>query len=156
MVIIIEGVDRVGKTTLALKLKEKLNCEIYHDKAKKNHDVFNSEEVDSKFRNHIRNIKSSKESIIYDRFHLSELVYDSMRGQKFNLYNKVDRELNYEQAILILVISEDINESSRQHGSFLGQHELAFVKSFFESKIQRKILIQYNRFDEMIERCFGE
>lgn len=156
MVIIIEGVDRVGKSTLASKLSTKLNCPIFHDRDLKDYSKFDSGATDYKFRDRMRHIKTCKKDyIIYDRFHLTELVYDSLRGQEFASYNKVDKELNRQRVMLILVVSEDIAESSRQHGSSLEVHEKEFIKAFNKSKIDCKFKVKYKDFDSMIKRVFG-
>ena len=154
-IVIVEGVDRVGKSTLCSKLADKLKIGIYHDTEKLFYNETN-EGIDLKFEALMNYIKYHKGNILFDRFHLTELVYDSLRGQSFNSYKDIDEQLSKMDTTLILVLSEDIDESSRQHGKDLCKHQNAFINEFMKSKIKNKLFVNYKHFDKFMEDNFNE
>lgn len=159
MVIIIEGIDRVGKTTLANKISEELNVPIY----KQDRIGGNKLLVDNGESNTIKNYRTCNicenymraktlvdfwnwpgftQNIIMDRFHWTEAVYSLIdRGSreqydamKLIEKNMLQRPDNY---IIIYVMPTDIKWSSRQHGKDLTKHNEEFVKLYNESKLNK-------------------
>jgi negative regulator of sigma E activity len=141
MIIIVEGIDRVGKTTLVNKITENCNVKSFVDSYKKfsffdyeskkllefdgsrNNVVANTEKMNSlvnifeQFENEIGNI-------LLDRFHLSEFVYGFVDRKYYSLeaFYSLDERLAKLGAIIIYVEPKDVEWSSHQHGSDLKNH----------------------------------
>lgn len=149
MVIILEGIDRVGKTTLAKRLEKELD----------NSFIFKAERVEDKyctlkennaisygycmgqvqlFNNTFAN--SRNEHIIIDRFHWTEYVYTKIQRDRdldtFYL-NSIEREMAKcrEGYLIIFMMPIDVKQCSRMHGSNLIQHEKLFEEVFNNSKL---------------------
>lgn len=148
MIIIVEGIDRVGKTTLCEKLSKELGFSIFKDKWRG--PTNDQLAIKEKF-NTLLNVIATYDNIIIDRFHLTELVYNSFRGDDFEDYSVIDKLLSQRPTLLILVQSEDIEESSRQHGRDLFGHELMFRALFLGTNIESKKKLTYKQFDSYVE-----
>mgnify|MGYP002869187418 CR=1 FL=1 len=105
MVIIIEGIDRVGKSTLAEKLSEQFNIPIFKQTrlGGNNEDGNNSDEYT--ILNYGRalglvdfwNSESFNDNIIVDRFHWTEAVYslcDRNNLEPMKYMGFVEHEMN--------------------------------------------------------------
>lgn len=157
MIIIVEGVDRVGKTTLCNKLHEELGFEIFHDEYKPKYispdyipytPVVN-EIVNMKFNILLQFIKKF-DNIIIDRCHLTEYAYDYQRGVIYHGFSEIDEQLSKLDTYLVMVASEDIKKSSEEHGCDLRVTEMIFKSLFYSSKIKEKFVVKYSKFDEII------
>ena len=125
MIIIVEGVDRVGKTTLCNALSNTLNIPIYkHSQRFMNYsDMDNINETDKML--HLLDLCSLVNAdVIFDRFHFSDYAYGIIERH----YNEEDATRNLlmldsvlarMNAIMILMKPTDINSSSVQHGKDL-------------------------------------
>lgn len=150
MVIIIEGIDRVGKTTLANKLKDEINALNFKadrievpllklDEANALNFGYCMGQVQLFNQTYA---KSKTDNIIIDRFHWTEYVYTKIhRDKQVSKYylNKIDAEILKEPNgyLLIHVLPTDIKWSSRQHGSNLKEHELLFEELYNESNLNK-------------------
>lgn len=169
MIYIIEGIDRVGKSTLALQLQKRTGAAIYHDKHKPMYITMNSDDdyigiveecmvndtIGTKFATIINFLKlfdNAKQDLIIDRLHLTERVYNNHRGLKFNNYDLIDYAISQLNTLLILVLPMDINESSRQHGSDLTMHNRNFIKLYNDSVIKNKDITLYAEFDKLVDK----
>jgi len=139
MVVIIEGIDRVGKTTLANMISEKYYIPIFkQERIKKSRYV-----TLNNFENYVRakslvefwNSDSFTQDIIVDRFHWTEAVYSYVdRGTnvpaEFMVYAdySVQRLMSKERDkyLIIYVKPTDIEWSSQQHGKDLHRHNDMF------------------------------
>lgn len=106
MVIIIEGLDRTGKTTLANELSKRFNIPIYKKDREKCGDSFVDDELinlgDSIATVKLFNSELFKgRHVILDRFHWSEYVF-----------NMVDRRAHLQERYLELVCEEMNNNPS--------------------------------------------
>lgn len=106
MVIIIEGLDRTGKTTLANELSKRFNIPIYKKDREKCGDSFVDDELinlgDSIATVKLFNSELFKgRHVILDRFHWSEYVF-----------NMVDRRAHLQEKYLDLVCEEMNNNPS--------------------------------------------
>jgi thymidylate kinase len=156
MVIIIEGIDRVGKTTLATMLQDELT---------KSNPLsalnFKAERVEIPLLKldeaNILNFgccmgqvqlfnqayaKRKDNHIIIDRFHWTEYVYTKInRDKQLSKYylNKIDAEILKEKDgyLIIHVMPTDMKWSSKQHGSNLKEHELLFEELYNESNLNK-------------------
>ncbi len=147
MVIILEGIDRVGKTTLVNKLSEELNAE-----------KFKAERIDASYNKGESNIfnygycmgqvqlfnktyaDSKDRHIIIDRFHWTEYVYTKVQRDKriTNCYMKnIESEMlkNRKGYLVILMMPVDINVCSRAHGSDLKKHQELFEMAYKDSNL---------------------
>ena len=155
--IIVEGIDRVGKSTLCSIISEELKIPCFHDK-------FKPKYLYGHYSNEVANdfIKLKMEmlvqtlqlagNIVIDRFHLTELVYNYFRNiiclEIVNYYDKLLAEMD---AVLILVQPENIKLASKNHGSDLQKHHDLFNFVFVNSLIKRKFITSYSRLDEAVK-----
>lgn len=145
MIIIVEGIDRVGKTTLVNKLVEACNIKSFFDSylkftyfdwesnkriminGERNNVVVNTEKINSLI-NFFEQFSDKIGNVLLDRFHISEFVYgfsdrDYTSYEVFNTFDKRLAELN---ALIIYVKPKDLEWSSKQHGSNLECHNRTF------------------------------
>ena len=150
MIIIVEGIDRVGKTTLANKIKKEINIPYFKSMATKSQiDRINNEDETMKSINTVRLCNLLNAYVVIDRFHLSdygniERGYDKKISEE-NFF-KIEKYLKEQKAIIILVKPVDINKSSQEHGKNLIEYENLF-EEIYEKSINEKIYCDYNSFD---------
>lgn len=148
MVIILEGIDRVGKTTLANKIKEVFNGEIF--KAQRVEIPYASLDENNAlsygycmgqvqlFNQTYANDK--ERHIIIDRFHWTEYVYTKLQ-RDITLddwyYKNIEREMlrNKKGYFIIQMMPIDINVCSRMHGSDLSRHQKLFNEVYKDSEL---------------------
>ncbi len=159
MVIILEGIDRVGKTTLANMLSERFNIPIYKQERIGGNEI----QLNITCRNNGRLMKSSNllmnytractlvefwnwsgynDNIIMDRFHWTEAVYslvDRKSPEVMTMMKNVECEMlkQKDKYLIIQVMPVDIKWSNRQHGSDLSRHQKEFDKLYEESKMNK-------------------
>lgn len=158
MIVIIDSIDRVGKTTLANKLAEAINGKIYkHSEGFKTYGKMTDDGETSTMLAMIDLYKLYPENIvIFDRFHLSNTVYGRIhRGYDFieSLINfmTIDNALaELDDVYLVKVNPTDIKRSSAEHGSNLIEHQKMFDGLFEISKIKNKYECNYLTMDEVI------
>jgi thymidylate kinase len=154
--IIIEGTDCVGKTSLINQLKEYFN-EYYlkhftnppnnmtmqeqHEYNKKKY----YDEIDNPFKKMIK---------IYDRFHLGEMVYAPMyRGYEPDYIEDLEEKLNYKGAMLVLLVANVDDIKKRFDGNFIreehiGEVQQRFIQAYKDSKIQNKMILNTSHIDQ--------
>lgn len=157
MIIIIEGIDRVGKTTLANKLSEQFNIPIYKQERLGGNEVQLNQirsgknlAINNMLVNYTRaktlvdfwNWTGYNENIIMDRFHWTEAVYGLVdRGsvEPMNLMKEIENDMlkRKDKYFIIHVMPVDIKWSNRQHGSDLSRHQKEFDKLYHESKLNK-------------------
>ena len=154
-VIIIEGIDRVGKTTLANLIKRKFDAKVFKDKMLVAEDMKDRTIITEKIVTTVNMLKlwPADKMLVIDRFHLSEVVYGILdREYVNNDMKKIDGILSEIKGIqLILVEPTDIEWSSNQHGSDLENHKKLFDLVYEESKIKDKIKCNYKDFDYVLK-----
>lgn len=95
--IIVEGTDRVGKTTLCKKLLERLPTHIYSHSTKPPKD----------FDYYWGYIDRISPNVVQDRFHMGEVVYSRVRGVRSELgseeYRLVDAALRQVGAFTVVI-----------------------------------------------------
>jgi len=156
MIIIVEGIDRVGKTTLCKKLSEELGIPIHKYKGLIEYNKMNNTEETDKILSNLRILNETKSNIIFDRLYMTDYVYGNIernynpRESAKNL-SLIENEIkNINDVILIYVVPTDINESSKQHGKDLKKYDELFYNLFKESKIENKFRCNYNTMNEAI------
>ena len=153
MRIIVEGIDRVGKSTLCSMLQKELSIPVYKDRSEVKE--FCNDDLNTKFTDILTLIETMPSGVIFDRMHMTEFVYDFLRGDLFFGYPLVDNDLAKLNCTLILVLSTDIEESSRQHGSDLSKHENLFLDLYKKSAIKDKIIVTYSGFENLVNVLKG-
>ena len=126
MIIIVEGIDRVGKTTLCERIAKETGYPIAH-RASGLYDNANDEMNWDKIASHVQLMSQGViPNAVMDRFHLSQFAYSvSERGanaaEAYEKMQKIEKMLRgMEQSVrLIYVVPDSIRESSRKHGSDL-------------------------------------
>lgn len=122
MIVVIEGIDRVGKTTLAKKLVKAgfiyLKDEfMLQSKFFENFDDYSLGKCDS-FVALAKKLHEEGKNVVIDRLHITELVYGKVKRGKSNQAGcfALDMELANLGAILCLVEPEDIALSNKLAG----------------------------------------
>lgn len=155
MLIIIEGIDRVGKTTLCNKLKEELGFPIF----KEAHDEVLAVRSDEMIMNYgsmktlINLEKVIKFNAILDRFDWSERIYGQLSKGYDNIYFdkliKHSLEEIKDDIVYVYVEPTNLTKSSREHGSSLKKHKEAFDKAYEECKF-KKAKCNYNSINNVV------
>ena len=157
MIIIIEGIDRVGKTTLANKLSERFGIPIYKQERIGGNEINLSPIRSGKtlaatnmYVNYIRakslvefwNWSGFNQHIIMDRFHWTEAVYSYIERNSVEQMHNMEHIENdmlkqKDKYLIIQVMPVDMNWCNRQHGSDLSQHQKEFDRLYAESKMNK-------------------
>lgn len=159
MLIIVEGISRVGKTTLCNKLKDTFNIPIYkHNTSLIDYNKMVDDNEVEKMLCMLDVYKTIQSNIIFDRFHFSNAVY----GVLLRNYNKTTafenvfkiesyiKKLNI-NSILIKVSPNNIEESSKQYGKDLKCYE-DLMSQLYENSILDKYNCDYNTKEEIIDK----
>lgn len=155
MIAIVEGIDRVGKSTLCEKLM-KAGFICLKD--------FENIKVDSIFRpiyllaktdttiSYLYMLDRQDINVVVDRLHLSEYVYGSIeRTTSKDTIMEFDRMLAKMNTALILVKPIDVKWSSEKAEKDLSQYDILFNKVFAESKIKNKFETNFKMLDSTCE-----
>lgn len=158
-IIIVEGISRVGKTTLCNKINKLYNIPIYkHNKNIIQYSDMNDRNEVEKMMVMLDVYRTIPSNIIFDRFHFSNTVYGILlRNYDINesinnikIIEKYIKSIN-SRCILIKVSPTDIKESSRQYGKDLTQFENWFQK-LYNISILEKYECDYNSQDKLIDK----
>jgi hypothetical protein len=153
MIFIVEGIDRVGKTTLCEKLKEKFRVNIYKSDCRYN--GYNDKKINTERISEAVNFieQGFIKDIIFDRFHATEHIYGIVDREYSNaeMYDIDIRLGNISDVIYIWVKSSDIERSSNEHGKDLSEHERLFEAFYHLTNIKQKYCIDYNHLDAFVK-----
>lgn len=162
MLIIVEGIDRVGKTTLCNLLNKKLGFRVFKD-------VWTADEYDSevsdttsyaigKFESTLTCFKlflDDNEGLVCDRLHFTEYVYGALDRHGLS----EDYILNYDMLIehlfhplLIWVKSENMEQSCHEAEKDLRAHEALFGQMYDSTFIKNKIITSYSNLCEVVQK----
>ena len=155
MIVIVEGIDRVGKTTLCNMLVDegfKYFKDVYFDGVPITRKI-----ASEKLRTTLEFLKLFKdENIVVDRLHITEFAYGALeRNYTSSEVEFIDKELALLDAVLILVNpinAEDLDRASRVHGKDLTIHNSIFNTFYKVSSIKRKHICDFNSLDFIVER----
>lgn len=156
MIIIVEGIDRVGKTTICEKIIEEFSNRGKHiirfRDDTRYHGGHESMDINTEKINTLQSMieEGIVDNVILDRYHLTEFVYGSCDRGYLNIdMLDIDRRLrNYELVsgtVIVLIVVEpiDVIESSKEHGSDLSVHAALFEKMYNLSQVRHRYLIDY-------------
>lgn len=162
MLIIVEGIDRVGKTTLCKMISDEFGMPIFKEDKRQN---YNTEllmrENFGSMQSAINMARCTNSNVVFDRFHLTECVYGCIERRydfdsAFNIFCTIDDLLmKNKDTKLILVRPTNIELSSQMHGKYLGKHALAFDSLFECSKIQNKYACNFFSLQDAIKFIRG-
>lgn len=160
MIIIIEGIDRIGKTTLANKLSLELNIPIFKKDRICGNNAVDEKTTDYNYGNaaglvDMWNWKGFKQDIIVDRFHWTESVYGQVdRNLSISKYymGLIEERmlLRKNKYLMIYMRPTSIERSSEEHGKDLSEH----LKRFDElaTNTQLSLIVgDYNQIDEIVK-----
>lgn len=133
MIILVDGIDRTGKTTLVEKLSMEFNYPVFKDDTRYslNHDnmALNSEKLNTLINAIERGLVKDA---IFDRFHWTELIYGKVDRGYVNrdIYDMERRLENYGiktgNIVQVIMYPDDIDRSNKEHGSELNEHMFLF------------------------------
>ena len=158
-IIVVEGIDRVGKTTLVNRVASWFENDPYikfnvfkHNESYFSYDKMDSANETDKMLQLIEMIELCNGNIIFDRFHLSEFAYGVCnRGYSFKeAYlnrNLVDDMLCRVGAVLVYVKPTSVTWSSSMHGGDLAMHD-ALMQASFEDSDMKKISTDFNEIQD--------
>lgn len=161
MIIIVEGIDRVGKTTLCNMLQKHTNFPIYkHNSYRFDYSKMDNLNETDKMLQLLDLYSILNGNVIFDRFHWSDCVYGIIdRGYNFNIAfdneAKIDKKLRELDAIIIYVLPTDIEASSLEHGKDLAEHKIMMDTCFVLSKI-KKYKCTYLSLEETVKEVIYE
>lgn len=181
MIIIVEGIDRVGKTTLVNKIADSCQIKPFVDsylqfsflqlEKDDNHKISsigfkhvysnrediiaNTEKINSLI-NFFEQYSDKIDNILLDRFHLSEYVYGGVDRNYLSteVFNLFDERLAKLGAIIIYVEPTDLEWSSKQHGCNLKEHLDFFEYALGKSKCEI-IRCNFNTLDDVVLEIKG-
>jgi thymidylate kinase len=156
MIIIVEGIDRVGKTTLCNMLNEEFDIPIHKYKGLIKYNKMDNTEETDKTLGLVQLLKETNSDIIFDRTFFSDYVYGLFERNydvdvaiyNFKLIDKVLSEMD--DVFLIYVIPVDVQKSSNEHGKDLYEYNEEFYYLFKHSEIKNKYRVTYNTLSEAI------
>ena len=159
MIIIVEGIDRVGKTTLVNKLHEMTGFPVYKNNTEFKLENMDNENETDKMIKMLQICEFSRANIIFDRFHWTDAVYGTVhRGYDFDRarenVKRIDEILSRMEAIVILVEPTDVFASSKEHGESLLVHDGLFKGLFHDCMIHDKCMCDYHSIESTAKWAF--
>lgn len=143
MIIIVEGIDRIGKSTLCKKLSDKLGFPIYKEIGVEK----KSREGNTRSQMSLLSLsQSTKCNVIFDRLFASEFVYGMLERnyvvieaiKDFN--DALDALTKISDVIYVGMYPTDIKKSSKEHGKDLSEYDRLFTMTnrFVKEKLSKK------------------
>lgn len=138
MVIIVEGIDRVGKTTLVNMLHEVTGFPVYKNNTSFKLENMDNENETDKMIKMLQICQLTNANIIFDRFHWTDMVYGVIQRRydyDIAMKNKtlIEDMLIKMGAMIILVKPTDVMRSSEEHGESLLYHNDLFGTLYDQS-----------------------
>lgn len=156
--IIVEGIDRVGKTTLCKAIKDifsNTNVAVCHDGFFSNYNMTTQVAIEKTLTtiNILESLEDVNGIFVLDRFYFSEIVYSKIErdNNSKSYFTILDKKVAQFDPILILMRSEDIRTSSNEHGKDLSkhEHEFLYLKNSWTS-IKDKYCLSYKGINDFV------
>ena len=153
-IIVVEGIDRVGKTTIANKIQVETELDPFmkfttykHDESFVSYGKMDTDNEADKMAQLLTMANMFNCNVLFDRFHLSDFVYGVVgRGYKFSdAYRNmraIDTTLSDMDSVLVYVKPKDLKRSSDEHGSDLTMHD-RLMDAAFNDSLMNKIEVDY-------------
>lgn len=165
MIVIVEGIDRVGKTTLCEKLQSK-GFVILKDSiegfAKEKKEIMakaSLAKIDTTFA-FLHLLNDQGVNVVVDRLHLTELVYGKCDRNGYVCDDDV-RDLEREffelmgnNALLVLVDTDFVTGASERAERDLSKHHSLF-KSYYQLSPMMKMRTNFNELDEAVSKIMA-
>lgn len=150
MIIIVEGIDRVGKTHLIQKMCNRYGWTPFHDDFRymPTEDKYSDRLVNVEKTNTVVNLMEQGlvNDVVFDRFHMTEYVYSYHTRnvpQNFSTFESLDKRIGaLDNVWLVLVEPTDIERSSREHGCDLSGHQKTFDYLYGVTAIKNKLMVK--------------
>ena len=155
MIVVVEGIDRVGKTTLVNKLVKagfiKLKDEFIINEFVEKFDDYSIGKCES-FVQAAKNLEEQGHNVVIDRLHLTEYVYGTIRNRGVNEQAvwAIDMILTNLNAILCYVRPSNIEISNNEAGLNQEKYDEMFEFATKLSSI-RSVVTDYNHLDEAFD-----
>ena len=158
MKLLIEGIDRLGKSTLVEKIQEKLGFHIsYHCSKPKKLKRYTGSAIGCPLKTYQRatfiqmfKILEADVNVIFDRAHLGEVVYSpGLRGYDGGYVYELEKKYNTDGVRLVLLYADvdfevEDDKDSAQSWSLRPHEQEEFKRAFNMSKIKDKRMIKVN------------
>ena len=144
MIILFEGPDKTGKTTLAKLMSYRLTMPLFVPPRSQ----YDNERYDYKEQNEcfyegvnktVLEVCKSMDNFILDRFFISDFVYSVFYGRKANL--DISEIVKIKQKVLIVLTSATVDDQKSRgfHGLAVAQMQLQSLlfKNYFDIYIQK-------------------
>lgn len=161
-IIIVEGIDRVGKTTLVKKIEEWFETDPWlkfrtfkHHESVVQYDKMDNDNETDKMLQLVEMVELCSGNVIFDRFHMSDFAYglcDRKYGYLKACFNirLLDDALCNAGAVLVYVKPTSLDESSSKHGNDLKAHDMLMDVAFKMSDM-KKICTDFNEINDESE-----
>lgn len=145
-IIILEGIDKVGKTEFANKISDKFNIPIYKKNRDECDNYMNPIHVNFGSALGLINFWSSDACKVYmpnfiiDRFHWTEYVYNLIDRDIHEASMGIIEEkmlLDKDRYLIVFLRPVDIKYSSRIHGSDLSKHEKIYEELYNSTMLNK-------------------
>lgn len=162
MIVIVEGVDKVGKTTLVNQLVSNgfvrmKDAFVLHGDVDSFAD-YSVGKIDS-FIVMAQKLQEEGKNVVIDRLHLTELVYgeceNGLRAPNISACFELDMVLANMGAILCYVKASNLALSNELHGNDQTKHDMLF-DYYYRMSSMRKIICTYETIDEVAVRLLNE
>lgn len=155
MIVILEGIDRVGKTTIAEALRDNLGFKIFKKERIGGNTGVDKDTTLVNYGNalglvDVFNWDGFNDNIVIDRFHWTEAVYslcdrNDNKAKKLMGFVELKMLEKKEKYLMIYVRPIDIKFSSRAHGSDLTKHLEEFEKLYVHSSLPKYMTTFYSK-----------
>ncbi len=162
MKLLIEGIDRLGKSTLVEKIQEKMGFHItYHCAKPKKLKRYTGSAIGCPLKTYQRatfiqmfKILEADVNVIFDRAHIGETVYaPGLRGYDGGYVYDLEKKYNTDGVRLVLLYADndfevEDDKDSAQSWSLRPHEQEEFIRGFKRSSIVDKKMIQVNQGDK--------
>lgn len=161
MIIILEGVNKTGKTSFLNVLEHKLNVGLRYYNRKHLNNYKNKPEMmklvtEVQLRTILELTPGMKNNVIFDRFHITEKVYGKIdRGYDMEYFKEIDEELVRQGAKMIYFVDSNANINARNNRDMSAYID-EFDKAMIESRVPVAVfnlrdIADENKIKELLE-----
>ena len=158
MKLLIEGIDRLGKSSVAEAIENRLGFHLYYHCAKpKKLTKYSGSAIEKPERRYQKEtfhnmfkVLESDVNIIFDRAHLGEVVYSpGIRGYDGDYVFNIEKKYNTDDVVLVLLYADadfevEDDKDSIQPWSLRPHEQEEFKRAFERSVIKKKVMIKVN------------